>query len=517
MSRVVLCFLIVFVSHVSVATDKIRIGSKKFSESIILAEMLSVLLEEKYSASVERKLGLGGTTIAFDALKSGDIDVYPDYTGTGYVMILKRKGETDPNRVYNIVRDEFLSRWGIVWSKPLGFNNTYAVAVKKNDSRFRGIEKVSELKGRLSDMKYGGAYEFMEREDGHDEFVKFYDLEDLKPENVISMDAGLMYSAIRDDQVDMIVAYSTDGRISAYDLRLLEDDRRFFPPYYVAFTSRKSSIEKYPELQLAIKSLEGKISESEMVMMNDSVDRLKESPYTVARNFLIKEGLIEGEVSVARDGGGLFSYFLSKREYLLKLLYEHLLMCFVALSFAIVISVPVGIVLTRYRSIGKVVFPVINTIQTIPSLALLGFLIPIMGIGILPAIVALFLYSLLPLVRNTYTGILGVDKNFIEASRGIGLTGMQVLLRVEIPLALPVIIAGLRTATVIVIGTATLAALIGAGGLGDPIFRGVATVNSSLILLGAIPAAVLAVVVDKLIGISEKVLVSKGLRLQRGR
>ena len=251
-----------------------------------------------------------------------------------------------------------------------------------------------------------------------------------------------------------------------------------------------------------------------MIYLNDQVDRLKQEPYQVAKNYLINKGLIQGKVSIASTESGLLNYFYSKRKYLFKLIGEHLLLCFIALALAFAISLPTGILLTRYAGLAKVIFPIVNTIQTIPSLALLGFLIPLMGIGFTPAVVALFLYSLLPLIRNTYTGIQGVDGNYVEASRGIGLTNFQILIYVEIPLAMPIILAGLRTAVVIVIGTATLAALIGAGGLGDPIFRGVSTVNSNLILLGAIPAALLAVISDKLIGLSERFLISKGIRLK---
>ena len=516
MKKILFLIFLIFIGNISQAKDKITIGSKKFSESIILSEMLSILLEEKYNTPVERKMGFGGTSITLDALKAGDIDVYPDYTGTGYIMILKQSGEKDKDKVYNIVKTEFFKQWNIVWSKPLGFNNTYALAVKKDDPIFEGIENISYLKGRLGDVRYAAGHEFMERADGHESFVNTYNL-DFNSNNIFSMEAGLMYAAIRDDQVDMIVAYSTDGRIDAYDLRLLNDDLSFFPYYYAAFLSRNEALEKYPTLGEAIKLLEGTIDESAMTKMNDQVDRLKEPPYNVAKNFLIERDLIEGEILVSQSDVGFFGYVMQRRDYVLKLLYEHLLISFGALIFALIVSVPTGILLTRYQVLGGVVFPVINTLQTIPSLALLGFLVPIMGIGVVPAMVALFLYSLLPLVRNTYAGILSVDKGFLEVSKGIGLTGMQVLLKVEIPIALPVIIAGLRTAAVIVIGTATLAALIGAGGFGDPIFRGIATVDSRLILLGAIPAALLAVVLDKLIGFLEKAVVSKGLVLQSKR
>ena len=506
----------ILLARITHSKESVIVGSKNFSESIILGEMVAVLLEEKFDQPVIKKLGLGGTKVAFDGLNNDAIHVYPDYTGTGYVMILKLDGEKNPKKVFKIVSDEFKKRWGIIWSKPIGFNNTYALAVRKNDKRFKNIKKVSELSGKSKNYKYAGAYEFMERKDGHQRFTKAYNL-NFSSDNVISMEAGLMYSAIRDKEVDMIVSYSTDGRIKAYDLRILEDDQHFFPPYFVALVAKDNALKKYPKLKKVFHLMEGLITEKEMVEMNDQVDRYKAEPETVARNFLVKKGIIDGKIQKINRNEGFLSFILNKKDYLLKIFKEHLFLSFGALILAVLVSLPIGILLTRYAGLSKVVFPVVNTIQTIPSLALLGFLIPLMGIGLAPAILALFLYSLLPLIRNTYTGISGVDQNFIEASKGIGLTNMQILLKVEIPLALPVIITGLRTAAVIVIGTATLAALIGAGGFGDPIFRGMSTVNSNLILLGAIPAALLAILVDKCFGISEIFLISKGIRLQNRR
>lgn len=508
-----LLFICLFLSQNILAKDSLIIGSKKFSESFVLSEMVAVLLEEKYNTKVIRKLGLGGTQVAFDALKTGGIHVYPEYTGTGYIMILKKEGQRNPEKVYQIVKDEFDKKWSIVWSKPLGFNNTYALAVRRSDPRFKEIENISQLQDKTNDLRYAGAYEFMERKDGHKRFVQHYDLV-FHPKNVITMDAGLMYSAIKNKKVDVIVAYSTDGRISAYNLKTLNDDYYFFPPYYVSLIAKKETLQKYPQLQKVFHQLEGQISQKEMMYMNDLVDRKKIPAQKVARNFLIKKGILQGKVEKLNQNESFFSYALSKKDYLIKIIKEHLILSFGALFIALIISLPIGVILSRYRSLGHYVFPVINTIQTIPSLALLGFLIPLMGIGIKPALVALFLYSLLPLIRNTYSGLIAVDKNYIEASKGIGLTKGQILFKVELPLALPIIMTGVRTATVIVIGTATLAALIGAGGLGDPIFRGVATVNSQLILLGAFPSALLAIITDKLIGLLESKMVSPGLVLQ---
>tara|TARA_Y100000590_G_scaffold323369_1_gene366535 strand:+ start:258570 stop:260114 length:1545 start_codon:yes stop_codon:yes gene_type:complete len=497
------------------ANVPIIIGSKSFSESVINSEMLALLLEDS-GEKVIRKFSLGGTKVAFDALNHGGIHVYPDYTGTGYVMILKMNGEREPKKVHEIVSRQFLDKYGIAWSKPLGFNNTYALTIRKNDKELSSIKTISELAGKLGAYKLGAPYEFMERKDGYKGMASEYGL-NFSQENIVSMNAGLMYSAIKDKQVDFIVSYSTDGRIKAFNLRILKDDKNYFPPYNPAFLAKADFLKQNPVLKETIQKLEGLISEDEMIEMNDQVDRLKQDPKDVARNFLINKKLLKGEIINQEVQTSFISFAYSRKGELLKLVIEHLWLSFSAIFFALLISLPLGVLLTRKEKAAKLIFPVINTIQTIPSLALLGFLIPILGIGFAPAALALFLYSLLPLVRNTYEGIRAVDRNFVEASRGIGLTNTQILFKVEIPLALPIILAGLRTATVIVIGTATLAALIGAGGLGDPIFRGVSTVNSNLILLGAIPSALLAIIADKFIGWSETQLVSKGIRLAKKR
>lgn len=492
---------------------EIIIGSKSFTEQLILGEMAAILLKEKYNQEVTKKLSLGGTKVALDALRNGDIHLYPDYTGTGYSFILQKNDlETDPDKIYREVQKEYLKRFDIIWSPPIGFNNTYALAVREDDKRFENIDSVSQLSGKTNQYRFGGPHEFMERNDGYRNFVDIYKL-NFNTDKITALDSGLMYSAIRDKNVDMIMSYSTDGRILAYNLKILDDDRKFFPPYYAAWIAKSETIRKFPALKKMFSDFEELIDEETMVELNNQVDTFKLEPSTVARNFLIKRGLIKGTPSEKKRGSGFLNYVKAKKRYLIKITKDHLILSFSALFLALLISLPTGIILTRLPSISQPVFAFINTVQTVPSLALLGFLIPLMGIGKAPAILALFLYSLLPLVRNTYTGIKAVDKNFIEASRGMGLTNAQILMRVELPLAMPIILAGIRTASVIVIGTATLAALVGAGGLGDPIFRGVATVNGNLILLGAIPSAILAIVVDKLLGWSEYKLVSNGLRL----
>ncbi len=202
---------------------------------------------------------------------------------------------------------------------------------------------------------------------------------------------------------------------------------------------------------------------------------------------------------------------LSNRwEDLLSALVQHLELVSWSMAFAILFGVPLGILVTRFPSLKKWIVGGAGISQTIPSLALLGLMIPIFGLGVQTAIAALFLYSLLPIIRNTFTGILAVDKSIIDAAKGMGLTGGQILFKVEMPLALPTIIAGIRTAVVINIGTATIAAFIGAGGLGDFIFIGISRNIDVLVLIGAIPTALLAIFIDSILGFFEKKLASKG-------
>ena len=518
--RAIKFFLLIFIFYLSSSradTDlsqerdkQIVIGSKMFTENILLAEILALLLEEKYGFKIVRKFNMGGTQLVFDSLREGYIDIYPEYTGTGYTMLLKRSGETDPEKTYQIVKKEFLKKFQLLWSLPLGFENTYALAVRETDPRFQHISSISQLKGQIGNFRLGMGYEFAERKDGFRNFSEKYQLYFLKS-NVFTMNPALMYSALNDKEVDMIMAYSTDGRIKAFNLKSLTDDKSFFPSYSAAYLTRKSVFKFWPEVRAAFKDMEGHISEKEMISLNNQVDQLKYELSQTARNFLIKKKILDKELQNLNQFN-LMDYYLSKKKYFFKIFVEHLILIFVSLFFALCFSLPMGVWAFYNPKVEKIVFSVVNTLQTVPSMALLGLLIPFLGIGFAPAVFALFIYSLLPLIRNTFEGVKNVDGSYVEASAGIGLTSWQTLKFVQIPLALPVILAGVRTATVILVGTATLAAFIGAGGLGDPIFRGIATLDSRLIFLGAVPACFLAIILDKSLAFLENLVISKGLR-----
>ena len=500
-------------TELSFKKREIVIGSKIFTENILLAEMLSLILEENYNFKVIRRFNLGGTKLVFDALREGEIDIYPEYTGTGYTMILKMSGETQPKKIYKIVKKEFLDQFNLIWSLPLGFENTYALAVRNSDTRFKKIHNISQLKGKTRSLDIGMGHEFMERKDGYSNFVKKYQL-NFQKDKTWTMNQGLMYSALKNKKMDMIIAYSTDGRIKAFDLKTLKDNKRFFPAYEVAYLTRADFLIQHPKVKKAFRELEGNISEKEMIFLNNQVDQLKYDGARAVRNFLIKKNLLEDDIQNLKQQNWL-DYYISKREYFFKIFYEHLLLIFVSLFFALLLAIPIGLWASYNVKVEKIVFLIVNTLQTVPSLALLALFIPFLGIGFTPAVVTLFIYSLLPIIRNTFEGVKNIDRVFISAGAGIGLNSRQILRYIQIPLALPMILAGVRTSAVIVVGTATLAAFIGAGGLGDPIFRGIATLNSKLIFLGAVPACLLAIAIDRLLAFLETVVIPKGLKLEK--
>ncbi len=480
------------------------VACKNFTEQVIMGEMLAILAEEQAGLKVERKLNLGGSHICWAAIQQREVDLYPEYTGTALAAILKAPLDPDAARVYRTVRQEFLVRWNLVLMKPLAFNNTYTLTVTGDRARALGVRTISDLVKHAPGLRLGCTHEFVERPDGLPGLQKTYG---IRFDSVQTLDPGLTYTAVREGRVDVCDAYMTDGRIKAYGLQVLEDDRRFFPPYQVAPVARADTLEAYPALQPALEKLAGLVTDDEMREMNYAVDEQKRAPEDVARGFLAARGLARppaGAATEVSSKAGLCAYMWGKRAYLAELTGRHLGLTGSAVLLAVLAGVPVGILLSRRPRLAPGVMTVINVIQTIPSLALLGFMVPLLGIGRGPAVVALFLYALLPIVRNTFAGLRGVEPSYVDAARGLGMYPRQVLLMVELPLALPVIMAGVRTSTVINIGTATLAALIGGGGLGEPIFRGIAMVDSNVILSGAIPAALLALAADLILSRVER-------------
>ncbi|AIM15266.1 ABC transporter permease [Bacillus sp. X1(2014)] len=271
------------------ADDKIVIGSKNFSEQLILGNILADLIEYKTDIKVEKKLNLGGSQVTFNALNTGNIDVYVEYTGTALVNILNQPPKNNPDEVYDYVQKEF-KKDGIELLKPLGFNNTYTLAVRQDTAAQYGLETISDLAKVSNNLIMGPTIEFPNREDGLIGLSKTYNL-NFKTVNPV--DGGLRYTALKNHKSDIIDAFSTDGLIQAFDLKVLKDDKNFFPPYYAVPIIKEETLKEHPELKKVINLLAGKLTEEKMRELNYKVDSLKQSPEKVAREFLIKEGIIK--------------------------------------------------------------------------------------------------------------------------------------------------------------------------------------------------------------------------------
>ncbi len=476
------------------AEPPVTFGSKKFTESVILAELAAHLVRSGGN-KVWHRPELGGTQILWHALLQGEIDIYPEYTGTLIEEILG--GAPPAKRDFKALR-QTLAAQGIEISEPLGFNNTYALGMAAHQADRLGIRTISDLRDH-PELKLGFSNEFMDRADGWPGLKRHYD---LLHRQVFGLDHDLAYRGLESGRLDITDLYATDAEIQYYRLRVLEDDRSYFPDYSAVFLYRADLEKRAPRAVTLLKRLEGRIPQAVMIAMNARARLERVAEGEVAAEFL-KEHLGLA-VQIEREGMGtrLWRHTL-----------EHLFLVAVSLTAAILVAIPLGIIASRRPYLGQGILGVAGVLQTIPALALLVFMIPFLGIGGPPALVALFLYSLLPILRNTYVGLRDIPRAMIESAEALGLARDARLRLVELPMASPSILAGIKTSAVINVGTATLGALIGAGGYGQPILTGIRLDDTGLILEGAIPAALLALLVQGLFELAERRLVPKGLRL----
>lgn len=493
----------------------IVVGSKPFGESYLLAEMFAQLLEAR-GHRVVRRMGLGGTDIIFPALQQGAVDVYPEYTGAGLLVILKERLEPDASRVFDLVSREFRARFDARWLAPLGFENTYAMSVRTELADRLGLRTLSDFARVSPELRAGFTADFIGRQDGLPGLTAAYG---LAPLSVSALSPAVKYQALMSGAVDVIDAYSTDGLLARFPITVLQDDRHFFPPYDAAALVRGELARAQPSAIAALTELSGRIDVMRMRGWNARVEVNGEETVRVAGDALAELGLV-GEAptgpatSRTAAATSLWTYLWDRRVALGRLAARHLLLAGVSLLLAVAAAVPAGLAVSRSAAAPGVVRAV-GILQTIPGLALLAFLLPLLGIGVAPALVALFLYALYPIVQNTVVGVQAADAGAAAAAEAVGMTPRQVLWYVRVPLAAPVIMAGIRTAAVLNVGTATLAALVGAGGLGDPIVAGLALSDARMILSGAIPAAVLAVAVDWCLGLVQRRVTPRALRSRR--
>ena len=473
------------------ALPVVRVGSKSFTESYLLAEMTAQVIAEVGEARVERKVGLGGTGITYRALEHGDIDVYPEYTGTLAVAVLK-----DPTlRTLPGINARLAAR-GLVASEPLGFANTYALAVRAETAGRLTLRTISDL-SRHPELRGAFSSGFLERDDGWPGLRRHYGL-DLADVRVV--EHALAYTALTSGKVDVIDVFSTDGQLTRLDLAVLRDDRGFFPDYSAVLVARREMVERFPRTWTRLGHvLVGKLDDRRMAELNARVDLDRQSFEAVAAAFLGRRPAPAQRASMVGE--------------LAALTVDHLTLVVVSLLVAVIVGIPLGILAARLPRLGQVELMSVGVLQTIPALALLCFMIPFFGIGKVPALVALFLYALLPIVRAVYTGLVGLDRQLVEMAGVLGLGRWQRLRRIDLPLASLSIMAGVKTSAVLTVGTATLAAFIGGGGYGTLIVRGLAVDDVNTILAGAIPAALMALVIHAAFELLDRLVIPRGLRI----
>lgn len=496
----------------------IVVGSKPFGESYLLAELFAQILEAR-GLAVTRRFGLGGTEIVFPALQQGAIDVFPEYTGSGLLVILKAPMATDPAAVFDTVSREFRARYDVQWLAPLGFENTYAMSVRTEMASRLGLRTLSDAARVSSQLRAGFTADFIGLPDGLPGLRAAYG---LAPASVSALAPALKYQALVAGDVDIIDAYSTDGLLDRYPITVLVDDRRVFPPYDAAAVVRGALARERPAAVAALGELSGRLDVTRMRRLNARVEVEGQAVADVARAALADLGLVADRAAAgappgAAAGAGstpaassFVAYLWARRGAIATMSLRHLWLAGVSLAAAIVVGVGLGLVFARRRA-AELTTRGIGILQTVPGIALLAFMLPVLGIGVVPAMAALFLYSLYPIVRGTVTGVREADRQAVDAAVALGMTSRQVLTWVQVPLAVPVIMAGIRTAAVTNVGTATLAAFVGGGGLGDPIVAGLALADTRMILSGAIPAAGLALVVDLVLARAQRWLTPPGL------
>ncbi len=469
------------------ASGDVKVGSKRFTESYVLGEIVRRTLADHGVAAVHRA-GLGNTGILVAALGAGEIDVYPEYTGTIVREILKRgdgaRDLTTVDAINRALADRHL-KVGI----PLGFSNTYALAMREDVAAERGISRLSDLGDttKTRGLRLGLSNEFLARADGWSALKDAYAWTLATPSG---LDHGLAYDALADHRVDVIDIYSTDARIGRDGVRVLVDDRHFFPAYDAVLLMR-ADFDDTP-----LRGLVGAIDNRTMIALNAEAELDRRSFADIADAFVAKRGGNAESTKVPTTRSGRFVHALFGPDFW-RLLFEHVVLVAGSVAAATVVGVPLGVVAFRNAMAGRVILAVVGILQTVPSLALLALLIAVLGtIGTVPALIALFLYGLLPIVANTHAGLVGVARGLVQAGAALGLSARQQLALIELPLAAPTIVVGIRTAAVINVGTATMAAFVGAGGFGERITAGLALNDGTTMLAGAIPAAALALIVQ---------------------
>ena len=491
------CALLVasLVSASAGAREHVVVGSKAFPESWVLGEALT-LLGASTGATVEHRTNLGGTEIVAEALRAGAIDAYPEYTGTLREVLLHAPAATDDELRAALARD------GLGVTDSLGFEDSYALAVAGAVADRASLRTISDA-AHHKELRAVFSHEFLGRADGWPGLRARYGIDFGE---VRGVEHHLAFEALASGHADVIDAYTTDPEIDRLSLRILDDDRGFFPRYEAVVVYRLDLGTRAPEALAAMRRLVGRVDRKTMARANAAVTGGRSTREAGAG--LLRDALGADAPSIDDTTAPSMAGVVSAA------LLRHLELVASSLAACIVVGVPLGILAARRKRLAALVLGTAGVLQTVPSLALLALLIPVLGIGVVPAAVALFLYGLLPIVQGTCTGLTTIPGPLAEAAEALGLPSSARLFRVELPLASPSILGGVRTSAVIAVGTATIAALVGAGGLGDPILQGIALRSTPLILAGAVPAALLALAAQGGFALLERAVVPGGLRIR---
>ena len=484
------CGTVAAASAAAATGDAIVVGSKNFRESYILGEALTRLLRGD-GFEARHAQGLGGTKVCYDALVAGAVDVYVEYTGTIAEGIKNIDNPTWARLTVALAADE------VEMLPSFGFNNTYALAVSNAVASARGLAKISDLAGH-PDLRFAVSHEFLDRGDGWPGLRTKYGL----PQSPDGIEHSLAYRAIADGAIDGTDAYSTDGELLRYPLTVLDDDRGYFPTYMAVPLVRA---DLPAAARATLMRVAATLDDERMRAMNAAAPD-DAAVVRVAQEYVARLGGAPGAAVAAEATPRLWARLGANTT-------RHLVLVLSALVPATIAAVLLAVFIFRVAWLARGAVYVAGLLQTLPSIALLALLIPLFGIGATPAVIALFLYALLPILRNAVTALAGIDPTLRRVATAMGLKPVEELRLVFVPLAMPAILAGVRTAAVITIGTATLAAFIGAGGLGDPIVTGLSLNDTGLILEGAIPAALLAVATELVFEQVERTLVPEHLRL----
>ena len=476
-------------AHGQSADSTLTVGSKKFTENVILGWMGTHLLRAEGLPATHRE-ELGGSRFLWEALRRGDIDAYPEYTGTLIQEILAG------TEVIRTTLADTLARYGIGMTAPLGFNNTYALGMRAAHADSLGIETIGDLRDHPG-LALGFSNEFMDRGDGWPSLKATYDL----PQSARGIDHDIAYRGLANGDIDVIDLYSTDAKIERYDLRVLRDNKNHFPGYRAVFLYRRDLRTRAPAGVRALTRLEDQLPADTMQALNarSQIDQRDEAAVAAA---FVNRTFDRGTSADVETRG----------ERLRRHTAEHLVLVGLSLGLALLFGIPLGIVAAKRRLLGPGILAVVGIIYTIPALALLAMMVPPLGLGRVPAVTALALYSLLPIVWTTYTGLKDISSSLRESAEALGLSAAAKLWRVELPLAARSILAGIKIAVIINIGAATLGALIGAGGYGQPILTGIRRANLSLILEGTVPAAVLTIIALALLEGLERALLPRSMQ-----